>query len=917
MTSKYLMYRRMMKACVCTGLLLAASTVFAGTVGKISGSVKEAGTGEPVIGAAVMIEGTSMGASADLEGEYFILNVPPGTVTLRVTALGYAPKAVQNVQIISDQTTRVDFDLRQEALKGEEVVIVAEERLVELDRTFATATISSDNIDVLPVTNLDQVIEIQAGVVDGHFRGGRDNEVAYLVDGVSITDAYDNAQGTAVDESIVQELQVISGTFNAEHGQALSGIVNIVTKEGASELGGSFTAEAGDYLSDHNDIFVNVDDVTPSAIQDYSASLYGPVPKVPKLSFYLSGRYLTDEGWQFGQRRFGLSHPVIATESGVEIIPVFGDSSYVPMNPNMEAYGHGKLTYELTDRIKLNYTSLFSHRIYRDYDHQYKWIPDGDLRRYRDGRTNLLKLNHTLTGSMFYEVALTNSFTEYHHYTFEDPYDPRYVHPQYLEYNPAYTLNVSGTNLNRFRRWTNTNQAMGNFSWQATKLHLFKFGFDVKLHEVFYEDINLVPENPSQIFNPSGEVGPLVFDPFIDDVTTTSHDRYKTNPYEYAVYVQDKFELKSLIVNAGLRFDYFEPDGKILADPKDPNIYNPLLPSHDSLSLAEREAIWWKDATAKYRLSPRLGIAYPMSDKGVFHFAYGHFVQRSTFERMYTNPEWELEPGVGLNTVMGNPDLKMEETVTYEFGFQQEVAENIALNTTLYYRDIRNLVATDKIVETYSAGTRYSQYINRSFGEVKGVTLSFDKRFVDNFSAFVDYTYQVAKGDASDPQSAYNDLRGSNPREPIRQLVPLNWDRRHTLNASLTYATTSISNWGATLLAKYGSGLPYSPENQGIRTGFENDGRRPDFYNLDLSAFKTFTLGPDAQYKLVLTLTVLNLLDTENEDNVYADTGRAGYSQEENRAHEVSGINTLEEYYTNPTYYSRPRMVKVGLKYEF
>jgi hypothetical protein len=200
---------------------------------------------------------------------------------------------------------------------------------------------------------------------------------------------------------------------------------------------------------------------------------------------------------------------------------------------------------------------------------------------------------------------------------------------------------------------------------------------------------------------------------------------------------------------------------------------------------------------------------------------------------------------------------------------------------------------------------------------VKGFTLSLDKRMANRYSAFLDYTFQNAQGDASDPQSAFNDLKGNNPRQPLRQLVPLNWDRRHTLNASVTYMTPNPSNWGATLVVKYGSGLPYSPVNQGIRTGFENDGRRPGFYSLDLLAFKAFRLAPGTQRQLLLLLTVQNLLDTKNEDNVYADTGRAGYSQEESRATEVSDLNTLTEVFTNPTYYSRPRMVRIGARFEF
>lgn len=881
--------------------VVMCSAVFAGTTGKIAGKITDAETGDPIIGAAVMVEGTSLGAAADINGEYFILNVPPGDVNLRVSAIGFAHKTLQGLRVITDQTTTADFALGIEALTTGEVVITAERKLIENDRTFATSTVGSSDIQALPVTNLGQVIEIQAGVVDGHFRGGRTSEVMYLVDGISVTDAYDNSQGTQVDDNSVQELQVISGTFNAEYGQAMSGIVNIVTKEGALDYHGTVSTELGDYVSEHTSTWMNIDHVSPLDIQDYNATLYGPVPLIDKLSFYGSLRYLDDNGWQYGQRRWIVTNP---NNGQTTQILREGDNSYAAMNYNIENWANLKLTYPLTDQIKLNYSTFYSGRTYRDYSHDWKYVPDGTLRRYRDGRTNVLKMNHSLNAAMFYELAATNTFSEYHHRLFEDAADPRYLHPEYQDVNPPYTLNMAGTDLARFRRWTNSNQISGNLSYQASNLHLLKLGVDAKAHELFYEDINLVPVN----------VGNDSFRFSVEPISFPSHDLYTNNPYELALYLQDKFELPSLIVNVGLRLDYFEPDGRVPSDPKDPNVYNPLLPERAAQTLEERLGYWYEDVDAKYRVSPRLGIAYPMSDQGVFHFAYGHFVQRPTFERMYANPEYELESGVGLNTVMGNPDLDMEETVTYEFGFQQQIHEDISLSSSLYFRDIRSLVATDRIVETYSSGTKYAQYINRSFGEVKGITLSLDKRMANNFSAFVDYTYQIAEGNASDPQSAYNDLKGNNPREPEQQLVPLDWDRRHTFNASLTYSKPGARGFGATLLGKYGSGLPYSPTDDGIRTGFENDGRRPDYYNMDLNAFKAFPVG---RQRVLLTATIQNVFDIRNEDRVYSDTGRAGYSVVENDAVEVPEINTLKEVYPDPSQYSRPRLVKLGVSYEF
>lgn len=902
-----------------SGLILSllATTALAGTVGKIAGIVTEAETGDPVIGAAVQVEGTTLGAAADIDGNYFILNVPPGLVTIRCSAIGYAPRTIQGIQITSDQTSTVNFALEPESLQGEEVVVVAERELIEPDRTFATSTVAASEIAALPVTSLNQVVEIQAGVVDGHFRGGRKGEEVYLLDGVSITDAYDNTQGTQVDNAIVEELQVISGTFNAEYGQAMSGVVSIVTKEGSSEYHGTLSSEFGDYLSTDKDIFLHIDDVSPTAIQDYTGSLSGPVPYIKGMSFFANLRYLSDSGWLMGERRFmptwEFENFLLTATEEVDSSDILGDNSVVDMNRNYEAFGLGKITYPLSPTLKLNYSTVFSTRAYKDFSQDWKYCPDGDLRRFRDGRTNTIKLNHTLSGSAFYELAVSNSFTEYHHFTFEDANDSRYVDPNWSIQDAANILNFAGTNNQRFRRWTNTYQTFGQLSWQANRLHLLKMGFDVKMHELTYEDINL--EDPNAVGADEGGVD-IFWEPHILDVNTLSHDFYNNHPYELAFYFQDKFELPSLIINAGLRLDYFEPDGKILSDPKDPNVYNPLLTERAAQSLEERMTYWYKDATPKVRISPRLGIAYPMTDQGVFHFSYGHFVQRPTFERMYANPEWELEPGVGLNTVMGNPDLDMEETVTYEFGLQQQLTQSVALNTTIFFRDIRNLVATDRIVETYSSGTKYSQYVNRSFGEVKGITFSFDKRFDYNFSAFVDYTYQVAEGNASDPQSAYNSLKGDSPREPESQLVPLDWDRRHTLNGSFTYSIPRADGWGVTLLGTYGSGTPYSPDDRGVRTGFENDGRKPDYYNVDLSAFKNFPFGNSGQ-KFVLLLTVQNLADIRNENTVYNTTGRAGTTTQDDTLPEDSRWMTLAETFNNPSHYSRPRMVKVGVRYEF
>ncbi len=228
-------------------VLLLSSVASGGTTGKISGTVKDSQTGEALIGASVVIEGTSIGAAADLNGFYVLLNIPPGTFTLAASAVGYHRMEVSNVAVSSDLTTAIDFPLVSSAVEEKEVVVIAEHPLVQKDLTATTAIVNGDQINALPVTEVGQVLSLQAGFVAGSLRGGRSGEVAYWIDGVPITDAYDGGEVVEVNKSFVQELQLVSGAFNAEYGQAMSGIVNISTKEG----GPKFAGGAGFYIGQH------------------------------------------------------------------------------------------------------------------------------------------------------------------------------------------------------------------------------------------------------------------------------------------------------------------------------------------------------------------------------------------------------------------------------------------------------------------------------------------------------------------------------------------------------------------------------------------------------------------------------------------------------------------------------------------
>ncbi|MCZ6701800.1 MAG: TonB-dependent receptor, partial [Ignavibacteria bacterium] len=210
------------------------SFTFAGTTGKITGKAIDKKTGELLPFVNITIGGTNLGAATDIDGNYVILNIPPGKYNIKAQYIGYQSVLVENVSVSIDLTTTIDFELSESAVELEEVVVQGVQGLLKKDITSSQSSVTSDQIESLPVSELDDIIQLQAGVTrdaDGgfHIRGGRTTEIAYWVNGISITDAYDNSRGIQIDNNSIQELQVISGTFNAEYGNAMSGIVNTVT----------------------------------------------------------------------------------------------------------------------------------------------------------------------------------------------------------------------------------------------------------------------------------------------------------------------------------------------------------------------------------------------------------------------------------------------------------------------------------------------------------------------------------------------------------------------------------------------------------------------------------------------------------------------------------------------------------------
>ncbi|MBN2001207.1 TonB-dependent receptor [candidate division KSB1 bacterium] len=984
-------------------ILFLPFLLMAGTTGKISGIIQDAETGEPLPGCNIILDGTTMGAATDLEGRYIIINVPPGSYNIRMQMMGYKTQITQNVRILIDLTTKINAKLEPSVLQTEEVTVVAERPLVRVDMTSSLSSVGSSEIASLPVQEVGDVLELQAGIVKSgnnlHIRGGRSGEVGYWVDGVSTTDVFSGGMGVTVENSAIEELQVISGTFNAEYGQAMSGIINIITKEGGPRYTGQFRAYLGDYISNGEEFSVLKNVTTANdpetgmlrAVGDkefplkkfnpnYDAdfSLSGPVPfSGNKLTFFTNARYFYNEGHLYGREWF--------RPTGQP-----GDSSLVPMNPYERTTAQAKLTYKVTSNMKMSYNVFWNSWLAeRNYSQNYKYNPYGVPQNKGTGLTQIFSLNHVISPKTFYELRINRFYTESESYVYENPLaSPNYlvrvdsdsaanvvgrvidlsnpddaeffeyvknqrvsytwiinpdgpegyVHPDSISTPTTYSFAKVGMDMGHSKRSTAYWVGKLDLSSQVSNTHQLKTGFEFRAHELELHSYTIRPAT-------SADLGEQIvpFQPMVPDVSSIYRSDYIRKPRELSAYVQDKIEFKDLIMNLGLRFDYFDANHVVPVDPSDPNIYAPFKNEHkyknwqdppkdlsreelDAYMASmveytpdERRAFMHKNVDPKMQISPRVGMAYPITDKGVIHFSYGHFFQIPEFRFLYDNPDFKLGQGGGYY-IFGNADLIPQKTVQYEIGLQQQITGDIAIDATLFYRDVRDWVGTSPLITTTIPSIKYSQYENKDYENVRGITIKLEKRHSNNFSARLDYSYQIVEGTYSNPTDAFNAYQ--NQQEPRLALIPLNWDQNHTLNASVIFQR---KQWTVSMIGRYWSGRPYTPSFPrgefvggaaviGLR---ENSSRLPSQKSIDLYINRQFKL---AGVRLNVFMNIYNLTDQRDEVAVYSDTGTAEYTtniKESQITYHPSRIGTIPDFVNQPGWYSTPRQIQVGLALDF
>jgi len=936
------------------------SNLFASTTGKIVGRAIDKDTGEPLIAANIVIKGLALGAATDVDGYYVILNVPPGTYTLQGIYIGYSTQEQTNVTVNVGLTTEINFEMSTASFEGETVVVVAERPLIQKDATATAAVVSAEEIEVAPVESFAQMAQTKAGVNVGpdgalHFRGGRSSEVGYIVDGIPVTDAISGGITMDVSTNAIEELSLITGSFNAEYGQAMSGIVNIVTKEGGSNFSGNISAQMGDIVTDPDNskyFLSEVKKVDPLSIFETEARLSGPIVQ-NKLSFNVSGRYLDDDGYLYGQRIHGTKDIDDSVRTG--------DGKMVSMNSKQKYNLQGKLKFHLTNTMNLYFTTIYENYKRQSYSHSRSKVPDGIPWSYNNTLQLIGKMTHNFSTKAFYSLIFGYLDKSYEHYLDEDKFSDKYVWGGYSE---AQRFLSGGTN--NFRQFRDQNQLTAKFDLtsQLLRNHEVKTGLEFKKLKLSnhsynmdvdrkaepytdtngngqydlgesYEDIDRSGSwNDARDDNRNIDEGGIAGD--IIELTGWTNDKWERNPIEFSFYLQDKIELEDMVFNVGLRMDYFDPDGHVLNDPTDPDINEPKKnenifrdygtdgipntndsdgtenngikdPGEAEVTLAEREAYWYKDVKPTLQFSPRIAFAFPISAEGKLFFSYGHFFQLPPYNYLYTDYNNKVKPGL-IQTDMGNPGLKPQKTISYEVGIEQQLTQDIAGYLKLYQRDMRNILGQDIVILPNTDA--YAIYVNRAYGRVRGVNFSLVKRFSSFFSATVDYTYQMAEGNESNPAETRRNYRLA--LEDIKKIVPLDWDQRHALR--INTMVSSPGSWIVSMIGRIESGYPYTPTgaNELVKIAEENSANKISIIKFDLNMKKSFKLNiGKTDYLFSLYAKVYNLFDRLNENYVWDATGRATYGLG------LTGQEYDPEWQRRPQWFYKPREIFVGFEFSF
>lgn len=762
--------------------------------GKIAGTIKDASTGEPLIGVNVILEGTGIGAATDLNGYFVILNVSPGIYNLKASYIGYSAVTISNLRVDIGQTTEANIQLKDNTITTQEVVVVAVTPVVQKDVASSGANLNTEEIQNLPVVNVGSVVGLQAGVDGAAIRGGSGDEVVYEVNGISMRDGRDNTSYNNLSITSVKQIRVQSGGFTADVGDVRSGLIEVVTKEGDKQ-NYSFSFQGiyrpkgnkhfGESVNDPNSYFIRpfIDDEvawTGTKNGAWSKYIQRQYPEFDGWNKFSEGTLqnenpdddLTPEAakelflWQYRKvfdiqepdydidMTFGGPVPFVSKSLGnLTFLAAFKQNRtmlLVPLStPDYKDYNTSlKLNSDLTKGMKLmievNYgqqmgTSRSTSGSPGLFKTDFQLADRVDYGSYTSAVlfSNAYFTPSTVTRSSFAakftQVVSAKTFYNLTFSIFNSDYDTQPGKPRDLTKKYLFGNNYYVDEA-PFGYYQGSSDV-----WNPSNIRMggiYSQGRDWSKQSLY----NMKFDYQSQLDKYNDVKAGLLFRVsnfnthygIRSELFSTSNRDFEwdTNPLLVATYIQDKLEFEDMIATIGVRVEYSDPN-------TDWYQYSPFDRALSASNASVRDALLQKEkVTPQFTVMPRLGIAFPITVNSKLFLNYGHYQTLPTPNNLYLIAE---DP-FGQITSFANPYSVLEKTVAYEVGYEQNFFEQYLLRVTGYYKDISNQ-SRDIRYQSSDGTVNYTKTEPVEYRDILGFEVQLNKSRGDWITGFVNYTY--------------------------------------------------------------------------------------------------------------------------------------------------------------------------------